>query len=289
MKLGFVYPQNEVPAAPEVLKEMAFALEKEGYDHMLVYEHVLGANPNRRGGWTGVYSSQDAFWDPFTMFSYLAGAGSNLEMVTGILILPQRQAALVAKQAACVDLMAKGRLRLGVGLGWNELEYAGLGKNFNNRGIRLEEQVQVLRELWTKPLVTFAGRWHAIDDCGINPLPMQQPIPVWFGGGAEKAIERMARMGDGWFPGPRTVADARPQLEQMTSALKRNGRTWKGFGLEPRVVFKRGQEGEFKRNVAEWLDVGATHICVNTLGQGYDTPSAHLDALGEALHALAAG
>jgi len=288
MKVGFVYPQNEVPATTGALRDIVLTLEGIGYDHMLVYEHILGANPNRPGGWTGIYSSVDSFWDPFTMFSYLAGTGSKLEFVTGVLVLPQRQAVVAAKQAACVDLMTDGKLRLGVGLGWNEVEYAGLGENFNNRGARIEEQVKVMRQLWTKPLVTYAGRWHAIDDCGINPLPVQRPIPVWFGGGADKAIERMARMGDGWFPGPKTVADARPQLELMDASLKKNGRSWQSFGLEPRVMFKRGKEDEFKRHVSEWMEAGATHICVNTLGLGFDSSSAHVDALGEAIRLLKA-
>jgi probable F420-dependent oxidoreductase len=279
MKFGVVYPQTELPADPETLKTFTQAAEQAGFDHILTYEHVLGANPDRPGGWTGPYTHKDAFWDPFTMFSYLAGAGIQLEFVTGILILPQRQTALVAKQAACLDVLCHGKFRMGIGLGWNEVEYIAQGEDFHNRGVRVEEQVDVLRQLWTKPLVTYSGKWHQIPDAGLKPMPVQQPIPIWFGGGHERALRRMARLGDGCFPSARKVEDARPKLDLLRSELVAYGRDAAAFGIEPRLPFTVERADDFRKNVADWTQEGASHICVNTLGLGNKTLSEHVKSI----------
>jgi probable F420-dependent oxidoreductase len=279
MKYGVVYPQNELPADPDILKSFALAVEDAGFDHLLTYEHVLGANPNRPGGWTGPYTFQDAFWDPFTMFSYLAGCGSTLEFVSAILILPQRQTALVAKQAACLDVLCQGRFRMGIGLGWNKVEYESLGEDFHNRGIRIEEQVEVLRQLWTDPLVSLSGRWHQIPDAGLNPMPVQRPIPLWFGGSEERAIRRMARLGDGWFPQARKVVDARIKLDFLRDELKSNGRDESKFGIEPRLPFTPERADDFRKNLEDWTREGASHICVNTIGMGYHSLVDHVKAI----------
>ncbi len=268
MKYGVVYPQNELPANPETLKTFAQAVEDSGFDHLLTYEHVLGANPDRPGGWTGPYTHQDAFWDPFTMFSYLAGCGIQLEFVTGILILPQRQTALVAKQAACLDVLCKGKFRLGIGLGWNEVEYIAQGEDFHNRGVREEEQVDVLRQLWTKPLVTFSGRWHQIPDAGLKPMPVQQPIPIWFGGSHERAMRRMARLGDGWFPSARKVEDARPKLDLLRVELIANGRDAAAFGIEPRLPFSVERADDFRKNGTIGRGKGPATSASTLLGWG---------------------
>jgi probable F420-dependent oxidoreductase len=203
----------------------------------------------------------------------------KLELVTGILILPQRQTALVAKQAAALDVLSKGRLRLGVGIGWNHVEYTALGKNFQNRGARSEEQVRLLRQLWTKPLVTFKGRWHEIPDAGLNPLPVQRPIPIWFGGSAEPVMRRIARLGDGWMPNYPNAEKARQSLEWLERYLEKEGRERARFGLEPRLNYGDGDPNKWVGVLQGWQQVGATHLSFNTMGSGFDTPVKHFEAI----------
>ncbi len=210
MQFGVVYPQTEFPPDPAAIKDFAQAAEALGLSHVVAYDHVVGANPNRPGGWKGPYTHESAFLEPFSLYSYMAAHTTRLGFLTGILILPQRQTTLVAKQAATLDVLSGGRLRLGIGLGWNEVEYVALGQDFHNRGRRMEEQVDVLRRLWTEPLVTYRGRWHRIEDAGLNPLPVQRPIPIWFGGTDDRALRRGARLGDGWLPQARTAAEVQP-------------------------------------------------------------------------------
>jgi probable F420-dependent oxidoreductase len=191
MHIGVVFPQTEIGNDPGAIREYAQAVEDLGYHHLLVYDHVLGASPVNRPGWRG-YTSETPFHEPFVLFSYLAGLTQQLELVTGVLILPQRQTALVAKQAAEVDVLSGGRLRLGIGLGWNQVEFEALNEHFRTRGARIEEQVDVLRALWTQPVVTVHGRWHQIEEAGINPLPIQRPLSVWFGGHADPILTRLS-------------------------------------------------------------------------------------------------
>src|SRR3970040_304736 len=200
MRIGVVFPQTEIGADPYYIKDYAQAAEELGNSHILAYDHVIGANPTSRPGWKPPYTHLDVFHEPFVLFGYMAGLTTKVAFVTGIIILPQRQTVLVAKQAAALDGLSGGRLRLGIGIGWNPVEYEALGENFQDRGRRSEEQIEVLRALWTKELVTFEGRWHKITDAGLNPLPVQRPIPIWFGGGAEPVIRRIGRLGDGWMP-----------------------------------------------------------------------------------------
>ena len=235
MKIGVVFPQTEFPPDPLAMRDYAQAVEGLGFTHLLAYEHVLGANPERPGGWTGVYTYQHSFYEPFVLFSYLTPLTQRLEFVTGILILPQRQTALVAKQAATLDVLCGGRLRIGIGNGWNAVEYTALGENFKNRGQRIEEQVNLLRQLWTEPLVNFDGHWHQVPDAGLNPLPVQRPIPLWFGGQAEEVLRRAARMGDGWMPNYRQVEQAFAALDLLGRSLDEAGRDPARFGMEPRL------------------------------------------------------
>src|SRR5438477_12631584 len=176
MKIGVVLPQTEFGNNPQSIKDYAQAVEAMGYAHVIAYDHVLGANPERPGGWRGAYTFESGFHEPFVLFAFMAAVTTRLEFFPGVIILPQRQTALVAKQAASLDVLSGGRLRLGVGLGWNAVEYQALGQDFHKRGKIIEEQVAVLRELWTEPLVNFAGQWHTIPDAGLNPLPIQSPI-----------------------------------------------------------------------------------------------------------------
>jgi probable F420-dependent oxidoreductase len=239
----------------------------------------LGANPNRPGGWQGPYTYQTPFQEPFVLFSFMAAVTQRLEFTTGIIILPQRQTALAAKQAATLDVLSGGRLRLGVGIGWNQVEYVSLNENFHNRGRRVEEQIKLMRLLWTQPLLTFTGRYHTIPDAGLNPLPVQQPIPIWFGGHAEPVLRRVATLGDGWMPNYRAVADARPALDLLDRHLAEAGRTRADIGIEPRVSYGDGKPERWRAWLAEWQAAGATHMTVNTMGCGFTTPQQHIDAL----------
>ncbi|MGB5844746.1 MAG: LLM class F420-dependent oxidoreductase, partial [Anaerolineales bacterium] len=235
MKIGFVYPQTEFGNDPIAIRDLAQSADELGFSHVLAYDHVVGVNPKRPEAWVGPYDYQTPFQSPLLLFSYMAAVTTRLGFATGILILPQRQTALVAKQAATLDVLSKGRLRLGVGVGWNKPEYTALGKNYHDRGRRIEEQVQILRALWTDPLVKFSGKWHNIPDAGINPLPIQQPIPIWFGGHADAVLQRAAQLGDGWLPNYRSGEEARPALARIGGYLDQAGRDGSGFGVEARV------------------------------------------------------
>lgn len=281
MKIGVVFPQTEFKPDPVAVRDYAQTVEGLGFSHMHAYDHILGANPDRPGGWTGPYTYLHPFFEPFILFSYLAGLTKKIEFDTGILILPQRQTALVAKQAATLDVFCNGRLRLGVGNGWNEVEYIALGEDFHKRGKRIEEQVALLRMLWTQPLVKYAGRFHNIPDAGINPLPIQRPIPIWFGGTDDRALRRMARIGDGWMVNIRTIEQAEPALSKLIGYLEESGREKATFGIEPRLNMNLITSDDWLTFIHRWEVIGATHLAVNTMGCGYETPSAHLKALNQ--------
>jgi probable F420-dependent oxidoreductase len=279
MKIGVIFPQTEFGNDPSAIRDYAQTAEELGFTHVLAYDHVLGANPERPGGWSGPYTYLTPFHEVFVLLGYVAGLTQRLELVTDVVILPQRQTALVAKQAASLDVLSGGRLRLGVGLGWNEVEYTSLNENFHNRGKRMEEQVALLRRLWTEPLVTFTGNWHTIPDAGINPLPVQQPIPVWFGGFAEAALRRAARLADGWLVLQRSAAEAKPALEMLDRFLDEAGRSRQDFGLEPRISYNTGDTSAWETALSEWQAVGATHLSFNTMGSGFKTPQEHIQAI----------
>lgn len=281
MDIGAVFPQVEFPADPTAIRDWAQAAEALGYRHVMVYDHVLGADPDRPGGWSGPYTYQDPFFSPFLLFSYMAAVAPRLGYITGVIILPQRQTALVAKQAATLDVLCGGRLRLGVGIGWNAVEYKALGENFHNRGRRQEEQVELMKRLWTEPLVTYEGQWHRIEAAGLNPLPVQRPIPVWFGGHAEATLQRMARLGAGWLPGYRTAAQAHGALDRLDGYLAAAGRSREEFGLEPRLYHGDADQARWRQTLDDWRAAGATHIAFNTMNAGLDGPRAHIDALQE--------
>jgi probable F420-dependent oxidoreductase len=286
LKIGVVFPQTEFGNDPAALRDYAQAAEGLGYTHILAYEHVLGANPDRPGGWQGPYTFQTPFHEPFVLFGFWAAVTQRIGLASGVVILPQRQAALVAKQAAEVDVLSGGRLRLGVGLGWNAVEYISLGEDFHTRGRRIAEQVELMRLLWTQPLVSFEGRWHTIPDAGINPLPVQRPIPVWFGGSAEQALQRIARIGDGWMVNFKTAADARPALNRLQRYLEESGRSPDAFGLEPRLSYGRGDPAAWGSWLEEWQAAGATHASLNTMGLGFQTPAEHMKAIEDFAHRM---
>lgn len=279
MKFGVVFPQTEFGHDRGALREYAQTAEALGYNHILAYDHVLGANPQRPGGWKGPYTFETTFLEVFVLFSFFASITEKIEFTTGILILPQRQTALVAKQAATLDVLSGGRLRLGLGLGWNEVEYQALNEDFRNRGKRIEEQVEVLKQLWAKPLVTFEGRWHHIPDAGLNPLPANRKIPIWFGGHHANVLKRVAQQGDGWMPNYRTVVDAKPNLELLDKYLEEAGRKRNEIGLEARLVYKDGNADSWGRGIADWKAAGCTHITINTMSAGLKTAQEHIEAI----------
>jgi probable F420-dependent oxidoreductase len=284
VRVGVVFPQTEIGADVGAVRAYAQRVEELGYRHVLAYDHVLGADPAVHRDWQGPYDLATTFHEPFVLFGYLA-AITSLELVTGIIILPQRQTALVAKQAAEVDLLTRGRFRLGIGLGWNAVEYEALGQDFSTRGRRMEEQVDLLRRLWTEPSVTFDGRFDRVTGAGLAPLPVQRPIPVWFGGQSDRAYRRIGRLADGWFPqvppGPK-LDEARGVVERAAAEA---GRDPASLGMEGRASW-RGSPEKLAEHAATWRDVGASHLSVNTMGSGLATVDDHLRALETAAEIL---
>jgi probable F420-dependent oxidoreductase len=279
MHFGVVFPQTESGVDRMAIRDFAQAAEQLGYQHVLAYDHVIGANPASRPGWRPPYTYRDAFHEPFVLFGYLAGLTKKIELVTGIIILPQRQTVLVAKQAAALDVLSGGRLRLGIGIGWNPVEYEALGEDFKNRGRRSEEQVEVMRKLWTQELVTFQGQWHTITDAGLNPLPIQRPIPIWFGGTDDRALRRLARLGDGWFPQLRPDETCQAAIEKVHSYAREAGRDPMSIGIEARIPISQGSAETWVKEIAQWKKLGATHLTVNTMKAGLRTPAEHIDAI----------
>jgi probable F420-dependent oxidoreductase len=279
MKYGAVFPQLEIGSDSAVVRDYILAVEDMGFDYLLAYDHVVGANPDRPGGWMGPYTHKSQFHEILTLFAYAAGITEKIELVSGILILPQRQTALVAKQTAQIDVLSNGRLRLGVAVGWNKVEMEASGEKFSNRGKRIEEQIEVLRLLWTNELVQYEGKYHKLDDVGINPLPVQRPIPIWFGGGADAVIERMAKLADGWMPNFRPVEQSHPQVDMLKRCLEENGRSLDDFGIDVRLTANRQPESEWESYLQAWREMGATHAAMNTMDAGYKSLDEHLATL----------
>ena len=279
MKVGAVFPQLESGVDPIAIRDYAQAVEGLGCNHLLIYDHVLGASTATRPDWSGPYSSESVFHEPFVLYGYLAGLTKTIELVTAVIILPQRQTALVAKQAAEVDLLSGGRLRLGVGVGWNAVEYEGLNEHFGDRGVRSEEQIALLRALWAEPVVKFKGRWHTIDNAGINPLPPRRSIPIWIGGYSEATLQRVGAMGDGWCPWRAPNDDMRAQIGRLHDYARAAGRDPAAIGLEPQLSVGRLPEQEWEGYVGGWQQLGATHLCVNTMGAGLRSLDEHIAML----------
>lgn len=286
MRIGLVYPQTEFGNDPSLIRDYAQTAEGLGFSHILAYDHVLGASTDHPDAASMPYTIQHPFQEPLVLFAFLAGITHKIEFATGIIILPQRQTALFAKQAATLDVLSAGRLRVGIGLGWNEVEYIALNEDFRNRSKRIEEQVHVMRELWTKPLVEMHHRWHTIPKAGLNPLPLQRPIPIWFGGAAEPALRRAARLGDGWMANTRRPADIKPALEIIKQTLLQVGKDPHKFGLEVRISFGSGDPESWKQAVASWQSVGATHLSFNTMGSRFNSPQEHLQAIRDFAQAV---
>jgi probable F420-dependent oxidoreductase len=287
MRIGVVFPQTEIGADRGAVRAYAQRVEELGFAHVLAYDHVLGADPAVHQGWNGPYDVDTTFHEPMVMFGYLAGL-TSLELVTGIIILPQRQTALVAKQAAEVDLLTGGHFRLGVGLGWNAVEYEALGKSFTDRGKRISEQVALLRRLWTEESVTFSGSYETVTGAGLRPLPVQRPIPVWFGAQSRPAYVRVGQLADGWFPQvppDSRLDEARAVIDEAARAA---GRDPAQIGMEGRVSWTEEGAGKLVDHVGRWRAAGASHLSINTMRAGLGGVDGHLAALTAAAQALEA-
>jgi probable F420-dependent oxidoreductase len=293
MKIGVTFPQTEIGDDPGAIREYACEVERMGFDHILAYDHVLGAGRATRPDWQGPYDLNSMFHEPFVLFSYLAGVTSRLGFVSGVMILSQRQTALVAKQAACLDVLSEGRLRLGIGTGWNEVEYQALGVPFGDRGRRLEDQVAVLRALWTQASVTRTSEFHTIEDAGLCPLPVQRPIPLWFGGGSDRprfgnqpardgVIRRIARLADGWIPQWQPNKRGQELLDRMRTFARDYGRDPASIGIEGRFIFAAAGESSWEMTLAAWRRIGASHLAIDTMGDGLRGAEAHLRRLEHA-------
>jgi len=280
MRVGVVFPQTELGGDVGAVRAYGQAVEELGYAHLLVYDHVVGADPAVHTGWNGPYDIDTTFHEPFVMFGFLAGVAPRLELVTGVIIVPQRQTVLVAKQAAEVDLLTQGKFRLGVGIGWNAVEYEALGENFGDRGRRSEEQIELMRRLWTERSVTFDGRHHRVTGAGLAPLPVQQPIPVWIGTASERGYERAGRIADGWFPMKRPGPELDEARGIVADAATAAGRDPSTIGMEGRVNWT-GDADRAGAQLAAWADAGASHLSVNTMGAGLRTVDDHLAVLAE--------
>ena len=285
MQIGVVFPQTELGDDVGAMRAYARGVEELGFRHLIAYDHILGADPAVHRDWTHRYTAATTFHEPLVLFGYLA-ALTRLELVTSVLVLPQRQTALVAKQAAEIDLLTGGRLRLGVGVGWNRVEYEGLGKDFASRGASLEEQIHLLRRLWTEPSVSHSGRTDTVTGAGIAPRPVQRPIPVWIGGRSAPAYRRMGRSADGWFPQMRAPdqefeAAARIVVQAAADA----GRDSAAIGLEPRLAWDGSLE-TFLELAGRWRAAGATHAAVDTMNAGLPDVDAHLKVLSQITEAL---
>ena len=282
MKFGISFPDAEIGTDRIVIRDFAQAVEEMGYSHISVHDHVIqSATPRETWDVAKYYTRDFPHHEPMSVMAFLAGVTETIGINPAIVILPQRQAVLVAKQAAQIDVLCGGRLRFGVGVGWNRLEFEALGMDFKNRGKRMEEQVEVLRLLWTKELVTFEGKWHTINEAGLAPMPIQRPPEIWFGAVSDVAVRRAARLGDGWFMISRLSPDdeSKRVAEVFREAVREAGRDPAALGVESMVYSKLGGPDEWIADARAWVDLGATQLVFRTTEGGYGSFDEHLDAM----------
>ena len=283
MDIGIVFPQMEINADRGGVKAFGQAAESLGYTHISSFDHVIGANLENRPDWKKPgFTIASEFHEPLVLFGFLAGVTENLGFSTSIMILPQRQTVLVAKQAATVDIMCNGRFRLGIGTGWNQVEYTSLNEHFKSRGPRSEEQIELMRKLWSNQIVDFDGEWHRVPDAGIAPLPIQRPIPVWLGGGAnERVLRRIAKISDGWMPQWQPNDESLADLERMYGMAKEYGRNPSDIGLDGRLPLSAENIDFWAERAEAWEDAGATHMSIVTMNDGLKGADAHIRRLEE--------
>jgi probable F420-dependent oxidoreductase len=284
--IGAVFPQTELAPDHRTTRLFAEGVEKLGFGHIIAFDHVVGADPAVYPGWHRSYDIDTTFHEPLVLYGFLAGL-TKLELVTSVIIAPQRQTVLLAKQAAEVDILAEGRFRLGIGVGWNEVEYEALGQDFKTRGQRQEEQIALLRRLWTERSVTHDGRFDRVTGAGIAPAPWQRPIPIWLGGSSAQAYGRIGRMADGWFPAVTVGPELETALEVISEAASKAGRDPSKLGMEPQISLKAVSGNQLVDQAGRWQQAGASHIAINSMGHALQGVAAHLDAfaaVAEALH-----
>ena len=275
MKVGIVFPHHEIASDPGAIRDYAQGAEALGADHLLIYDHVLGAGPNRPGGWSGPYDKDVAFHEPFTTFAFMAAVTKTIEFCTAVLILPQRQTALVAKQAAELAILSNNRFRLGVGTGWNQVEYEALNVPFEARGTRQAEQVKYMRQLWEKDSFSFNGKFHTMTQASILPRPTES-IPIWFGGGAPALLRRCARLGDGWIPIGTPNETTAAMIETIKSERLASGGTWESFGIQAQAQIRGGNPDRWRNHFSRWEELGCTHIAIATHTAGNQSVDEHL-------------
>ncbi len=275
MQLGAVLPHSEIGNDPGAIKAYLQGVEEMGMTHLLIYDHVMGADPNRPGGFSGAYDKDTAFHEPFAFFGFAAAVTERIELVTTVLILPQRQTVLVAKQAAEIAILSKDRLRLGVGTGWNKIEYQALNESFTNRGRRQEEQIELMRKLWTSDAFSYEGQYHTVDRASINPRP-SKPVPIWFGGSAPALLDRCARLGDGWMPLGGANDKSAALLAEIRRIREASGQTMDGFGIQAQAQFAGGTPERWRSHAEKWEAIGATHMAIATHNAGPTDADGHL-------------
>ncbi len=285
MEIGAVFPHNEIGTDPQAIKDYAQGVEELGVTHLLIYDHVLGADRDRPGGFEGPYDKDVAFHEPFTTFAFIAAVTKKLDMITTVMILPQRQTVLVAKQAAELAILSNNRFKLGIGVGWNTVEYTGLNENFKNRGKRQEEQVELMRLLWENEVLEYKGDYHHIDKASINPRPSKS-VPIWFGGGAPQLIERCADLGDGWIPlmGPNEAA--RKTLAAIKEKRESKGLNWDNFGVQAQAQYAGGDAERWNKHAEKWRNLGASHLAIATHNAEPTNVDGHLGRIKEYLNAV---
>jgi probable F420-dependent oxidoreductase len=287
LKVGAIFPQTEIGTDLGAIRAFVHAVEDFGYDHIFIADHVLGADPQvHTHPSLGRYSYKSVVHEPFTLMAYMAAITNRITLSTGILILPQRQTALVAKQAAEVDVLSGGRMRLGIGVGWNEVEFEALNQDFHNRGPRSAEQIAVMRALWTQEVVDFHGRWHDISHAGLNPLPVQRPIPIWLGVGGRQSprppdvvLRRVGRLADGWCPNIPTNEDGQAIVAQVHQYAREAGRDPSQIPLEGRVRIGGRPTEAWMKEVKAWQSLGATQFIAEAREGGLKFPDEHIAAM----------
>lgn len=278
LTLGAVLPTTEIDADPAAIRDFAQAVEAMGFEHLLIYDHVLGADISVHTDLAGApYTKDTPFHEIFVTLGFIAAATERLKLATAVVVLPQRQTALAAKQVAQLAVLSGNRFRLGIGSGWNHVEYEALSENFRNRGRRQEEQVELMRRLWTEEVVNFEGEFHTVTAAGIAPRPTA-PIEVWFGGQAEPQLRRCARIGDGWFPVTPPTPETAEQMERIRGYLREAGRAPASFGVEPQAQFRGGNPELWRSHLERWEQIGATHISIATMNAGLENTDDHINA-----------
>ena len=287
MEIGVIFPQTEIEPDVSAIRDFAQAAQDMGYSYFFIADHVLGADASAYDHpLFGMYNHESVVHESLTTMGYLAAVTPGMGLMSGILILPQRQTALVAKQAAEIDVLCGGRLRLGIGVGWNFVEYEALGMNFNDRGARSAEQIEVMRQLWTNESVDFHGRWHDVTHAGINPLPVQRPIPVWLGVGSpaapippDVALRRVARIADGWCPnfGPDEAGYA--LRDKVNGYMAEYGRDPSALGLDGRLKTAGASPEDWIEEVTGWREMGASHLSIENRRAGLKTADEHIELM----------